>query len=70
MEIKYWIEVVKTIKKKIEDLYFKQKKIWDSINVHIQQLDLPTFSVFDDFKEKIEILFQVKNSISHNQIEL
>lgn len=42
--------------------------IWDSINEHLQQLDVPNFGVFDNFKEQEEIIFQVEHSISQGKI--
>ena len=37
MEIKYQIDIAEISRKKIEDPYLKQKKIWDSINENLQQ---------------------------------
>ena len=52
MEIKYCVEVVEVNKIKVKDIYAKQEKIWNSIDGHLQDLVLPTFGAFDNFKEK------------------
>ena len=49
MEIKYWMEISEVSKNKIEYIYLKRKKIWDLVNEYLQKLDLPTFSIFDNF---------------------
>ena len=50
MELKYWTKTIVKNRRKMEELYLKQKKVWYLVNENIQQVDLLDFGVFDDFK--------------------